>query len=298
MTIPETTPDFCWPSMSVDGYAAFERATGATVIKVGGVWWRQVRPWFYRPLLPFKRYDLKQTTESISKIGAFQHGVEEGQLSNSHLNPVVFDQVADYDMNRLRKNVRSQIKKALKGDVVVSRIIDEREFAETAYPVYLSFYERTKYSFNTSRREKDGFARWAHSVFQSPEAVVLGSYSGSELLSFEISCLVEGALILKTIVNSEKGLRLGVPDLVLHYTRTILCGQPEVDLIYDSMLTHGAGINEFKILRGARVLALPAFLHIHPALEWLIKKSSSSAYGRLLGLGSAELLANGVAPTN
>lgn len=278
-----------WSPMTADRYADLERATGIRVVKVGDVWWQQVRPFLYRPLLPFRKYDLKKTEDGLTAIGAFQYGVEEGQTCNSHLNPIVFDEPHSYDIKKLRYNVQKHIKKALKNGVRVSRIVDEKEFCESAYPCYVSFYQRTKYAFDASRRRKDGFSRWAHTLFDFPETVILGAFAGRELVSFEIGCLVEDTFILKTLVNSDKALKLGAPDLLLHTYRTGVCEQPNINLIYDSMLGQSSGINEYYIVRGARVLALPAFLNMHPALLWFIRKANKGIYKRLLGFDSEEL---------
>jgi hypothetical protein len=295
-----STPDIlklgpCWQSMTIDRYAAFERATSVKVVKAGDIWWHQVRPLLYRPLLPFKKYELKKTTEEFDRIGAFQHGVEDGQAHNSYLNPIIFDDVHNYEINTLPYSVRKHIKKALKNDVTVSRIVDEEEFKETAYPCYVSFYERTRYGFDRSRRTREGFSRWARTLFQFPETVILGAFLGRELVSYEIACLVEDTLFLKTLVNSDKALRLGAADLLLHSYRTSCREQPSIRAIYDSMLGQSPGINEYYLVRGARVLALPAVLHVHPLLEWLIKKVNTGIYKRLLGLSNDELQANGLA---
>ena len=284
LVMPELSPR--WSSMTIDRYAALERATGSKVVKIGDLWWQQVRPFFYRPLLPFKKYDLQRTTEDgFSRIAAFQHAVEDGQSRNSYLNPIVFEEARAYDMKKLPYNAQKHIKKALKNNVTVSRIVDEKEFSESAYPCYLSFYERTKYAFAASRRHRDGFSHWSHALFQFPETVVLGAFAGRELLSFEIGCLVEDTFILKTLVNSDKALKLGAPDLLLHGYRISVREQPNIRTIYDSLLGQRSGINEFYLVRGARVLALPAFLHMHPALLWLTRRTNKNTYERLLGLG-------------
>jgi hypothetical protein len=282
-----------WPqSMTINRYAAFERATGMKVVKVGDIWWHRVRRFLYRPLLPYKKYDLKRATEGFNRIGVCQYGVEEGQSCNSYLNPIVFDELHNYDETSLRYSVRKHIKKALRNDVTVSRIVDETEFCENAYPCYVSFYRRTKYGYDKSRRQKDGFSRWCQALFQFPEMVIHGAFVGGELVSFEISCLVEDTLILKTLVNSDKALKVGAPDLLLHTYRSSVREQPEIRAIYDSMLGQSPGINEYYLIRGARVLALPAVLRIHPALLWLMRKANKRIYERLLGLGNEELLAN------
>jgi hypothetical protein len=292
LTAPELSPPrSSWLRMSVDRYAALERATAVKVVKKGNIWWHQIRPFLYRPLLPFKKYDLKTAREGFSKISAFQHCVEDGQPHNSCLNPVVFDELHSYDLKNMPGNVQRHVKKALRNRVTVSRIVDEREFSEKAYPVYLSFYERTKYGFDPSRRRKNGFSRWAHAVFKFHEAVVLGAFAGQELVGFEISCLIENTLILKTIVHSQRALRLGCPDLLLHHYRISALEQPDIHAIYDSMLAGNPGINEFKIVRGAKVLALPAFLNIHPIVLWWLKNTTESIYSRLHGFDMHDLRA-------
>ncbi|MGH9528285.1 MAG: hypothetical protein ACRD2S_00020, partial [Terriglobales bacterium] len=253
----------------------------------------QVRPFLYRPLLPFKKFDVTGIREGFGRIGVFQAAVEDGQFSNSHLNPVLFQRPQDYEVSKLRDNVRGTLKKAFRNSVSVRRMIDEEQFSERAYPVYLSFYERTKYGFDTKRKERTKFATWAHALFQFPEAVILGALVGHEFVSFEITCLVENTLIIKTIVTSGRALELGTPDLLLHCYRTVARDQPEVRTIYDGMLSQNRGLNNYKIMRGARVTALPAFLRIPASVLWMIRKASGCAHEKLLGLNSQQLGARG-----
>ncbi|MGC2208943.1 MAG: hypothetical protein WA532_02430 [Candidatus Korobacteraceae bacterium] len=276
--------------MSVDRYAAFELATGTKVLKVGNIWWRRVRPFFYRTLLPFKKYDANRAKDGFSKIGAFQHGVEDGQPFNSYLNPIIFEEPGNYDVRKLRPNVQVHIKKALKNGVTVSRIANEREFADSAYRCYLSFYERTRYAFEAGRRKKDRFLRWSHALFQFPEIVIFGAFAGHELIAFEISCLVDDTLILDTLVTSSKALKLVAPDLLIHTCRSIASDQPNIRMIYDSLLGQSPGINKYYVSRGARVWAVPSFLHMPAPSLWLIRKANQGIYQRLLGLDDDELV--------
>lgn len=275
--------DVSWPNMSVDRYAALERATGVEVRKINGIWWQRVRPFFYRPLLPFKKYDLVTLSDRSCRLGVFQYAVNTGQVHNSYLNPIVFDDLQNYDVAKLQKNARNNLKKAFLNPITVRRIADERELSEKGHPVYVSFYERTKFNFDTSRRRKPGFALWAKTLLQFPEVVVLGAFLGHELLSFEITCRVDNAIIIKTIVNSDKALELRTPDLVLHCCRTSAIETPDICLIYHGMFSPNPGLNKYKIMRGARVLALPAHLTVHPALLSLIQRGAKGLYDHLHG---------------
>ncbi|MFZ1131542.1 MAG: hypothetical protein WBV31_21010 [Terriglobales bacterium] len=285
--IPNLNPP--WQSMTVDRYAALEQLTGMNVVKVGDIWWHQVRPFLYRPLLPYKKYDSGKTMAGLNRVGAFQFGVEDGQPHNSYLNPIMFEELDKYEIKALPYSAQKHIKKALKNGVTVSRIVDEKEFAEIAYPCYMCFYQRTKYSYDKRRTQKDGFARWAHTLFQFPETVILGAFAGRELVSYEISCVVEDTLCLKTLVNSDRALKLGAADLLLHTYRSGSREQPAIRQIYDSMLGQNPGINDYYFVRGARVLSLPAALRMHPAVLWLIKGANKGIYRRLLGLRHDQL---------
>ncbi len=279
----------CWQRMSVDRYAAFEQATGVNVVRIGEVWWTNTRPFFYRPLLPFEKYNQSKVRKQFDRTGIFQHAVEVGQVANSYLNPILFEKLQDYDVRKLRDNVRGSLKKALRNPITARRVTDEEEFSKIAYPIYLSFYRRTKYGFDSGRRNKTKFIQWAHQLFRFHEAVVLGAFLGEEMLAFEITCLVETTLILKTIVTSDKALSFNTPDLLLHSYREAAQIQPGIHRIYDGMLSAMPGVNKYKIMRGATVLALPAFINTHPSLLWMFKRLNEQAHQRLTGFDNDQL---------
>ena len=57
----QALPSISWPTMSIERYAAFEQSLGAKkILRTGDICWIQIRPFFYRPLLPFKKYDAEQ----------------------------------------------------------------------------------------------------------------------------------------------------------------------------------------------------------------------------------------------
>jgi len=292
----QNLPSISWSAMSIERYATFEQSLGAKVLRIGDIWWVQIRPFFYRPLLPFKRYDTEQVKRAIGNRGVFQHAVMDGQSYDSYLNPVIFDDLQSYEPKRLCRNFRRCLKAALASGATVRRILDEQEFCEKVYPIYLSFYQRTGYRFGKSRREKAEFSKWAHVLFQFPEVVVLGAFTGPELVAVHISCLVENTLIPKALITSDRALKLEAPDLLLHCCRMSALKQPNLQQMYSGMLSKNAGMNIYKSRRGACVLALPASLHIHPLALWSIKKASPATYSRLSGLDPNALLANDLMP--
>ena len=43
-----------WESLTVDEFAEYRREEGMKLVKLDGIWWAEVRPFFFRPLFPFR----------------------------------------------------------------------------------------------------------------------------------------------------------------------------------------------------------------------------------------------------
>jgi hypothetical protein len=295
---PEITPNIVsarnlcsitWPEMSIHRYAELERGFGANVVRVNHTWWVQIRPFFFRPVLPFQSFDSSMIART-RKRGVLQHAVANGEVYDSYLNPIIFDDVQNYDPNKLRKNVRGSLKKALSSDAIVRRIVDEQEFCKKGYAVYASFYERTGYDFGGSKKKSEAeFSKWARLLFQFPELVILGVFLADELVAFELTCVVEETLIIKTVVTSDAALKLDASDLLLHNCRISVIGQENINQIYYGMLSRNTSLNKFKTMRGGRIHSLPSQTHLRPfVLNWL-KRLRPSLHSRICGVPPSEV---------
>ena len=284
-----------WRTMSIDRYAQLVEAMGGTVLKQGQVWFNQGHRFFYRPLLPHRKYDLYEAMKQNNKFGLFQHGVQDDQPHNCYLNLIIFDRLSSYEANTLSGGALRNLKEGMKNGVVVRRICDPEDFASKGHPVYMSACRRNQYGANTpwgaQRRDPKGFAKWTHTIFKFPETLVLGAYARGELLSFEISWMVEDTLVLSTIVHSDNGIALRTPDLMLHAWRITVRDQPGVNFILDSLMG-STGVDEFKLRRGGRALALRAYVNIDRAVLCLIRHIWPRAYSRIAGRAPDEVLPN------
>jgi len=277
-----------WPRMSVDRFAELYSTTGFAVFKQGDVWWKQGTV-FHRPLLSHRKYDLHKTKAQLNKFGVFQFGVQDDQSHNCYLNFIVFDN--RYNVTGLPSSVVRGLKTAMKCGVVVRPISDEEEFASKGYPVYMSAFQRNQYAANTrwgtQRRNPQGFSKWSHSIFQFPETIILGAFAGDELLSFEISWLVEDTLMLSTIVHSDQGLELRAPDILLHTWRATARDVPGLNVIWDSALG-STGVDEFKLRRGGRAIALRAHVNISRPMLWAVKHFWPGVHQKIAGRSPGE----------
>lgn len=274
--------------MSIDEYAEFNRAMGANLRQKNGVWWQQQHPFFYRPLFPFLELTSRDVDEHPRCLGAMQHAVPRGETCNSHMNFIVYEQPDSYKLSTLPKVNKRRILKTYKR-LTIRPILDQEEFTAQGYPVYLCFYKRTHFSYKSDRRNPRIFADWARSLFRFPKVVVLGAYSQNKLVQIDITCLVEDTLFYLDSINSGEALELQSPELMLHTIRDFAAKHEGIKCIYSGWLAQKESLNKFKIERGARVLVMPAYLHLHRGLLSLIKFARKSLYHRLIGLDERQV---------
>lgn len=279
-----------WQSVTAATYARYMiECEGAKLVKVGDTWWYRVRPFFYRPILPFQPCKAPSAKSDLGRFAAFQHGVTQGESCNSYLNLIMFEDVREYEIRKLDKTVRYDLRSALKNDVVVAPISDPDEYCDQAYQAFLSFYDRTKYEYVSKRRDHLRFVQWWRSLFDIPELVTWGAFHRGTLISFEIGLLVEDTFMLTTRVHSDHSLKQRVPDLMLHSWRVAARDAQNVARIFDSLLVGRPGVNFFKLHRGARVIAHPANLHVNPLVLSALKLAQPHLHNRLVGLGPEEV---------
>jgi hypothetical protein len=178
------------PTVLAD-YARLQVAQGAKLIEKSGIIWRQVRPMLYRPLLEFEALDSAVVEPPCSRLGAYQHVVAGSGQGNSRMNCLVCEELRSYSLVGVSHNRRRLIKNAAKF-FQVRPVVTAQELRDQGHEVYLSFYERTAYSFKADRTQKPNFDAWVETLFSCPGAFVLGAYCGTSLAAVSGFFLGEG----------------------------------------------------------------------------------------------------------
>lgn len=273
--------------MTVDEYAAFEQATtNDQILQKDGFWWRRVRKGFYRPLAPF----LPKFSPSSKPFGSVaQYGLCGSMQANSHMNLIVFDNKTQYMPEQLPRSMRRHLKKAMANHLNVEQIKDPITCMDEIFEVYQSFVQRTGYVYDRKRNDPRYFRQWIESFIKFPKVNIHGVFHEEQLLSFQISLLVEDVLVLKSIVNSEKGIQMNAPDIQLHHDRTVVREQKEIRMIYDGYFSRREGLNRYKLVRGARVWCLPSRLEAPVPLLKMVKVLKPSQYQHLMGFSQHKL---------
>ena len=203
---------FSWQKMTGENYAAFVQLTGGKVIRTGDMYWRQVRAGFYRPLLQFEEYHPDSIKAPRPALwGGVQYAVAPEARANSFLNRLAFANTQGYGLDSLQRNWKRKVRLAGK-ELVIRPIADVNEFKQKAFPVYLSFYERTRYQVGAQRRDPAHFSRWADALFSLPHVLILGGYRDAGLGGVSLSFVVGHTLIYATFFCNDESLGSYLPD--------------------------------------------------------------------------------------
>lgn len=269
--------------MSLDEYASFENEVDGNVIRVGNMYWRCVRRCFLRPLIPFREYSSESiTVPLLAHLGGIQYLVPEGQPSNSTISFLMFEQADKYSIDQLPAKRRKNLKHSLE-IFTVRQIESVNELADKGHAVYLSFYNRTKYSFRTDRKYPEKFREWANSLFRFQSVIILGAYRGNDLSAVSIAQVVEDTLIYSTIFAKEDALKDFVTDSLLHALRKIAAAMEGVKQVYPGIYHGGNGRDCFYLQRGIKLVTKPAFLRINPVASWILRLMMPNEYNKILG---------------
>ena len=268
--------------MTPTEHGRLEEALGERLVQRGGIFWRQVRPFFYRPLLLSQPVDEQTMQAPCGWPGGFQHVVCDPAHANSSMNFLVYERNCDYQLQKLDHEHRRVIKKAAQRFHV--RLVDVLpEFVEHGHRAYLSFYQRTGYRYMAERSDKAHFARWAERLMGASKAIVLGGYGAEGLTAVSVSYWVSDSLIYDTVFADADALKQGVGEVMLHELRRAVGLEPSISQVVVRSYQGGNNMDRYYLLRGARIARRPARFVVNAAACFTLRTFFPRAYAGLTG---------------
>ena len=277
--------NFCFQRMSAEEFATFQCALGERVIERSNVYWKRVRPFFYRPLLPFREFSPEVTSAPLQAcLGGFQFAVPPESRGNSFLNLLIYKDTEKYSLDALDRRKRQQVRSAA-AKFIIRPIENAEEFKQKAFPVYLSFFERTGYTYKSERRNHDSFSRWADTLFRFPKVAILGAYHNGELGGVSISEFVEDTLVYSTAFCDNDSFRLHVTSLMLHCLQEAAADCPEMKCIFAGPYKYQGrnGVDKFHLDRGCSLVKKPALVSLNPLARVYLRHFKGNVYEKLIG---------------
>jgi hypothetical protein len=116
------------------------------------------------------------------------------RLSQRQHELFVYDDLQNYSFDNL-SNKRRRITKQGIENFELRVFADPEEFVGSAYDVYLSFYNRTRYYYKSERVDREVFAKCGRKLFDNPKILKIGAYHGKRLCAVEVSHWVDKVII-------------------------------------------------------------------------------------------------------
>ena len=268
--------------MSQAEYAAVERGLGLKLVERDGVFWRQVRPFFFRPILLTHEFSATEIGRPFGGLTGFQFALAEPAEANSQINFLMLDGLRDYSLERLGRR-RKQLLRSASQLFQVRPLRDLRDFQEQGFRVYRSFYDRTRYSHGDDRKEKQKFHAWAEKVFSNPKVILLGGYGPDGLVGVSRSYLLGGTLVYDTLFCETEALKKNLGELMFHALRTLAAGDPRVAEIYVRNYQGGNSLDQYYLMRGCKLVSKPARLVLPAGIGAAVKLFFPRQHAKLAG---------------
>lgn len=265
--------DVRWLPMTVDEYADYERRVNRQrVCQAGGVWWRRVRPFFFRPLFLFRDTPSDVTLPWGARwVGGAQHPVAGPEAANSRLRLLVWDPVPGYSIESERGNVRREIKRGL-ARYEIRPVADAGALSREGHSLYLEFVARTQYQVNRAREDPAYFSQWSGAVFERPHPRVLGAYHEGRLEAVSITFRVMEVLYYSVFFGGQDALRNCAADAMIHAIKVGASADPEIRQVFSAVGGMPRGLDFFYLRRGFRYLERPAMVRGNALTLSLIKR--------------------------
>jgi hypothetical protein len=268
--------------MSSAEYAAVERGLGAKVVERNGIFWRQVRPFFYRPVLPVQEFSEPEAAKSFGWPNGFQYALNGAGRTDSALNFIMLDNAPDYSVESLGRR-RKQLIRAAGQMFQVKPLRDLREFQRSGFNAYRSFYERTGYTHRADRKNEAAFQQWAENVFSEPKVILLGGYGPDGLVGVSRSYWVGRTLVYATLFCETNSLKKNLGELMFHELRMLAAREAGIADIFVRNYQGGNSLDNYYLMRGCKLVSKPARLVMPAAIRAGIKYFLPKQHALLAG---------------
>lgn len=247
-----------------------------------GLWWRQVKPFFYQPI-PFLKPAIPHQVEPdrLKALGGFYHRVPEGDLSNGIMTVNEIEDHTNYDLGILRAKVRYEIRKAL-SQVRIRRIDNLDELLNDGYQVYESWQNRIDDVFG-GRLDAQNYRRWITGVFHHPYVLILGAYFENRLIAFTLAYAVDGIGELSKTFSHSSFQNLRAVS-ALNYCYIKICqNNSDIKNVCNGQLSHKPSLEEYKAKLGYSHVSYPAYIHLRALVRPIVQFLLPIQYKRLMG---------------
>jgi len=276
-------------NMTADEIVQADRGLGLKFHFADGMWWREVKPFFYQPGTPTLR--LARGSASPAPwlaLGGYYHMVPDGAESNG---VIVANEISDpvgYDLKSLKRK-RGQIQRAL-GAFRIKPVADLQDLLTGGYDAYLDWEHRIG-DVRTKRSSPEAFRKWISGVFAHPYGLILGAYAGDRLVGFMTIYAADGVANCSKIFSHSEFSQQTPSSAMLYSFVKIASNNPEIRRVWHGLRHTNPSLQRYKAVMGFDLVSYPAYIRIRAAIRPLVRFCFPMEYRRLMGQYPSETAA-------
>jgi len=268
-------------NMTIEQLAESELKVGSRLHFSNGVWWRQVKPFFYLPANFMTRLVPHQAKPNPwLAVGGYYHMVPPGAPGNG---AIVINEIRDpsnYGLQSLQAKKRQQIRRLL-SQFRIARVEKLNDLLTDGFRVYLDWEKRK--NPRVKRSNPVVFGRWMTNLFHHPHKLILGSYDGDRLVAFLTAEAVEG-VANATDFFSDSSYARQAPSVALRYAYAKIAAQsPAIHKVCDGFRSLIDSLEHLKALLGFQQVSYPAFISLRSVFRPIVRFLMPVEYRRLMG---------------
>jgi len=277
----ETISSIRLHNMAVEELAEADRRAGSRLHFSGGVWWREVKPFFYLPA-NFMTSIVPHQAEPKPwlALGGYYHMVPQGVPANGVIITNEVPNPSSYRLESLKANKRREIRRAL-AFFRICRVEKLSDLLGDGFRIYMDWAEKKK--LHSKLSNPAAFNRWITSVFHHPYRLILGAYSENRLVAYQIIEAIEGVANISTTFNDSSFNAL-TPRSALNYAYVKICAQHgQIRKACDGLRSLIDSLERYKSELGFQHISYPAFILMPPVVRPLARWLLPTEYRRLMG---------------
>jgi hypothetical protein len=281
-------------NMSVEEVVSADKNLESKFHRSKGVWWREVKPFFYQPaasMTPITPHVVSPAP--YIAIGGYYHVVPDGCNRNGSITANEITNPAQYDLDRLERGVRYNIRRALTR-LRLSRVTSLEILLGDGHRIYSLWEEKFK-DLRVKRSNPEAFRAWSTRLLAHPHKLILGAFDGDRMVAYILAHAVEGVGELSKTFTDPEYYHL-TPASALTYAFVKICGNnPQVGRACNGLRSLNVSLEQYKASLGFRSVSYPAYISIPAPIRPLVRRFFPAQYRRLMGQYDAEsmLVADG-----
>ncbi len=232
-----------------------------------GNWWFKYRPWFFSPLPILRPLPATAIARPDVRAIGYRAVCSDPSEANVATKAVLFTDLAGYDAQRVSKDRRRELRRALTAF--------EYHVLTTPDPLLAQGWgvasRAAAASGHTLQRTRRRYEHHAKAMFGGPGPTVVAAFDDNELVAYMTSLGVGDQASLDELFIAPHVRRRHAGVGLYWHTLRLWAQVPGVNTAYSGLaFPEQPGLDAFKITMGARVCQLPTRVGLAPpARAWL-----------------------------